>query len=800
MKQQQKWYGAFAISTALVLSACGGGGSSSGGGSSASSVGGSSALGIIKGGVVNAYGFADDGTVDRSDTLGDSEITAEDGTYSLTLNNGYSRGDAIYIEITASTDAAAPTTMVCDLTVCERDGTGAPTVEFGDTYELDANFSLAAVVPGSNSGSVSANVTALTNIAAAIAVSEAAKGVPAADAARSANFKVKDRLGLDASADLIELPVIDITDADSINDSDDDALEYNLKAAAALQAALNNAAAGSTLEEALGNITEQYATKGMADKETADSSDVTLEELLEEAQAIVAAVESTEGVDSSKTSSTKTKVASEKGTAEKGSETPSQGDAPDPSEGGEAARQFVQQIRDLGAVSDAQEAFGDELEAGMIALGDVSGPVMEGMALAAEAIAHAFNTYNEAEGDKPTSVEFDGVTVDITVEGDTVTYSIDQTLNGGSQGDGTTQPQAEFPPVEIVMSAVDDGSTFSETETATDSTYDYSLDAVLDFALTGSVSSDDAMLSINDGSQMAIQLSSTESEEFSGTYTETSNGYESTFTEEEEETLEIDDVRFVLDVTLQQLEDKGSDDSVQASAAASEVQLSGPVSFSGSFDLEIDLIRGDETSTYSESESYDQDGYEFANEEDGTMENRMEGAELTMAGSFAVGEREIFGSLALVLDNISESCTGGFEAGFSDAQGGYFNDTRECDESYQGTVSLTFGFGLELDGMSDDVEVTFSVGVEGQSNPTLDIDIDHGEGESISLDYVYEEDERNLPTVSNHNGVELSLAYVSDDSDEIEGELTQNGERIGVVNERRGFLAVTYPNGEFESL
>ena len=799
MKQQQKWYGALAISAALALSACGGGGSSSGGGSSASSVGGSSALGIIKGGVVNAYGFADDGSVDRSDTLGDSEITADDGTYSLTLNNGYSRGDAIYIEITASTDAAAPTTMVCDLTVCERDGTGAPTVEFGDTYELDANFSLAAVVPGSNSGSVSANVTALTNIAAAIAVSEAAKGVPASDAARSANFKVSERLGLDTSTDLTELPVIDITDADSVNDSDDDALEYNLKAAAALQAALNNAPSGTGLEQALSNITNQYSQKGMADKESADSADVTLEELLEEAEAIVTAVEN-RGADTAKTAKAKSKVGKEKGEAQGGSEEPTQGDAPAPSEGGQAARQFVQQIRDLGAVSDAQEAFGDELEAGMIALGDVSGPVMEGMAVAAEAIAEAYDQYNNAEGDKPTSVDFQGVTVVIAVEGDTVTYSIDQTWNGGAQGDGTTQPQAEFPSLEIVLNAVDDGSSLSESETFTDSTYDYSLDAVLDFALTGSVSSDDAMLSINDGSQMAIQLSSTESEEFSGTYTETSNGYESTFTEEDEETLEIDDVRFVLDVTLQQLEDKGSDDSVQASAAASEVQLSGPVSFSGSFDLEIDLIRGDETSTYSESESYDQDGYEFANEEDGTMENRMEGAELTMAGSFAVGEREIFGSLALVLDNISESCTGGFEAGFSDAQGGYFNDTRECDEAYQGTVSLTFGFGLELDGMADDVEVTFIVGVEGQSNPTLDIDIEHGEGESINLDYVYEEGERNLPTVSNHNGVELSLAYVSDDSDEIEGELTQDGERVGVVNERRGFLAVTYPNGEFESL
>lgn len=800
MKQQQKWYGAFAISAALALSACGGGGgSSSGGGSSASSVGGGSALGIIRGGVVNAHRI-EDGLIVLGETLAEPTETADDGSWSLTLNSDYVPGEAIVVRITASDDIQAPTTMVCDLTVCKRDGSGNPTVEFGDVFEADPSLEVLAVVPGAEGGSLSVNVTALTNLAAALALADSAKGVPASDAARAANFKVSQRLGLDTSTPLTEVPVIDITDADAVNDSDDDALEYNLKAAAALQAAVNNANPGTGLERALRNVTEQYADRGFADKESAGSADVTLEELLAEAEAIVEAVESREGVDGAKTASTKSKVGKEKGDASAGSETPSQGDAPAPSEGGEAARQFVQQIRDLGAVSDAQEAFGDELEVGMIALGDVSGPVMEGMAVAAEAIAEAYDQYNSAEGEKPTSVDYAGITVGIAVDGDTVTYSIDQTWNGGAQGDGTTQPQAEFPSLEIVLSAVDDGSSLSESETFTDSTYDYSLDAVLDFALTGSVSSDDAMLSINDGSQMAIQLSSTESEEFSETYTETNNGYESTFTEEDEETLEIDDVRFVLDVTLQQLEDKSSEDNVQASVTDGETQLSGPAVFSGSFDLEIDLIRGDETSTYSESESYGEDGYEFANEEDGTMENRMEGAELTMAGSFAVGEREVFGSLALVLDNISESCTGGFEAGFSDAQGGYFNDTRECDEAYQGTVSLTFGFGLELDGMADDVEVTFSVAVEGRSNPTLDIDIEHGEGESISLDYVYEEGERNLPTVINHNGVELSLAYVSEDSDDIEGELTKDGERVGVVNERRGFLAVTYPNGEFESL
>lgn len=793
MKQQQKWYGAFAISAALALSACGGGGgSSSGGGATASSVGGGSALGIIRGGVVNAHRI-EDGLIVLGETLAEPTETADDGSWSLTLNSDYVRGEAILIRITASDDIQEPTTMVCDLTVCKRDGSGNPTVEFGDVFEADPSLEVLAVVPGAEGGSLSVNVTALTNLAAALALADSAKGVPASDAARAANFKVSERLGLDTSTPLTEVPVIDITDADAVNDSDDDALEYNLKAAAALQAAVNNANPGTGLERALRNVSEQYAEKGFADKESADSADVTLEELLAEAEVIVDAVESREGVDGAKTASTKSKVQSEKGTAQGGSETPSQGDAPAPSEGGEAARQFVQQIRDIGAVSDAQEAFGDELELGMSVLGRVSGPVMEGMALAAEAIGFAFNAYNDAESTKPTFVEFEGVTVNIAVDGDTVTYSIDQTLNEQSSGDGTVQPQEGLPPIEIVMSAVDDGSSFSETETAGDSTYDYTLDASIDFALTGSVTSDEAMLSINEGSELVLDLLVTEDEECSCNDSPSGDGSESTYTEEGESSFAIEDLSFILDVTLEQLEDKGSEDQVQASAT--QTQLSGPASFDGSFELEIDLISEDETFTYSETESSNG----FSNEEDGTLETRIEGAELTMAGIFAVGERELFGSLGLVLDNVSESCSGGFESGFSD-DGFFFNDTLECDEAYQGTVSITFGFGLELDGMSDDVELTFAIAVEGQSNPTLDIDIDHGEGESINLDYVYEEGARNLPTVSNHNGVELSLAYVSDDSDDIEGELTKDGERVGVVNERRGFLAVTYPNGEFESL
>lgn len=803
MDIKQKLYGALAISAILGLSACGGGGSSSGGGSSPSSVGGSSALGIIKGGVVNAYGFDDDGKVDRSTTLGDSEVTADDGTYSLTLNNGYSRGDAIYIEITA--DTATPTTMVCDLTVCERDGTGAPTVEFGDSYELDASFTLAAVVPGSSNGSVSANVTALTNLAAAIAVSEAQKGLAPSEAARSANFKVSDRLGLDTSTDLTELPVIDITDADAVNSSDNDALEYNLKAAAALQAALNNANAGSSLEEALSNITNQYATKGMADKESAASGDVTLEELLAEAEAIVTAVENTEGVEEGKTTGTKAKVAQEKSTAQSGSDSPSQGDAPPASEGGEAARQFVQQIRDLGAVSDAQEAFGEELGLGLSSLGRVSGPVMEGMAIAAEAIEHALSTYTEAEGDKPSTVSYEGIDVAISASGDTVTYGIDQMWPPQSEEPGTVQVQQEFPTVQIVLTAVDDGSeVVSESETETDSRYDFEFDATFDFAIEGSVASDDAKLTIHEGSQLAMDIFESETDEYEYSETNSQDGFESTYSEDFESLLEVDDARFVLNVTLEELEEEQSSEGgdVQASATEESVQEpSGPTSFTGLFDLNIDLIRAEESGTYSDTESYPSEGeWEFSEEEELTMTNRMEGAELTMSGAFAVGDREVSGSLAVIMDNISESCNGGYESGYNAQQGWYWNDTLECDEAFQGTVSISMGFALDLDGMASDVDFSATAVAEGTSNPTLDIDLEYGEGESLSLDFTYAPDERNLPTISSHNGVELILSYVNDESDDIEGELTQGGERVGVVNERRGFLAVTYPNGEFESL
>jgi hypothetical protein len=216
----------------LALAACGGGGSSSGGGGGggndgapaapAAKTGGTAAKGIIAGGLVEAK--------KADDSLIGTDITAEDGTYSINLN-GYS--GSVFLTLKAPESGVALVT--CDVANCgeaaevDNDIDGDNTIEFGEQYALD--YELRSVIhadPSANN--VSAHITPLSTLVA----DKAGAGADQA-AVAAANSFVKNMLGLDANPN--EVKPVDLTKA---TEGSDQELRFALLNAAIEEQAQNS--------------------------------------------------------------------------------------------------------------------------------------------------------------------------------------------------------------------------------------------------------------------------------------------------------------------------------------------------------------------------------------------------------------------------------------------------------------------------------------------------------------------------------------------------------------------------------
>ncbi len=397
---------AISFTSILFLAACGSGGGGGGGdtGSAAGSgdtLGGTSSKGIIQGGVVNAYGFTDGGEINRAVRIANQTITASDGSYQLALNENYQRGSAVLVEITASA-GDAPSMMICDLSVCQRDGSGNPTVSFGDVYPLNSNFKMSSLVPDPTGNTV-ANITPLTSAAAEIGIDRIANGAAPKAAAEAANTQVIDRLALPAGAKLTELPIVNIVDTAAVSAASAETLEYNLKAAAVVQAALSAAGNGAPVEDALRNFTEQFADRGVADNEGGfDTADVSMQEVLQEARKLVDTIQDSGEVDSTELHDTDLSLGNEALAAERSDNvTPSQGTAPSEvdADGVTAARSLVAQLRSLfienGALTQGQNPFQSQLDlvdnslnTDMMLVTEATTKALTAMAAAAEAHRH----------------------------------------------------------------------------------------------------------------------------------------------------------------------------------------------------------------------------------------------------------------------------------------------------------------------------------------------------------------------------------------------------------------------------
>lgn len=825
-----------ALISSCLLFACGGGSDSSSG--SSTSLSGTASKGIILGGAVTAYLIDSDASDGKGDEVGTAITNATDGTYELTLADTYN-GEALIIEITAADGSQ----MKCDLSVCKAADGAEPAIIFGDLYTLPSDFELSAVASGTDSDTISINITPLTNIAAALTLDKVSEGAAPADAATLSNFEVAQTLGL--GSDVTALPIVDLTDADAINAADSDALEANLKSAAVVEAALSGSADGTSLEDAIDSFVTQYVdSNGVAETEGTgvDTASVSLEEIAAASQELATTlITELDGVSAEDENIAAVEVTldAEETAAAGGTTDIIVVDIPDTlgSEGLAATKQFVSQLRNF---TVATQLDGDELSDEQNALNDVNAfkdeislvsdlvssdfdVSAEALSLAAAAIAEAVDAALDSETPLTTHTyvsESGNITVAISVSGDTVTYTVDQTLTVANSIGVATIATIDLTAVLEFSDTIED----SETETGPDivntdelysETYTWSVDgtASVDLALSGSVSTEQVIITIDDGSHFIATLTVDEEELDEDLYTYTPGEEQDTWTEHESETasglLSVTGVDIELSVIIAQV--AGGD-------------ITDPISFTGDLDIAATLFSVDYDETelyeYDETESNITDSYEYSESQTNSETEivSIDGFTASLSGTFSNSENSLAATVAIAASGIEETCTWSNEWSYTSSNGSDNSHSESDDCSLTGETAGTFGsasisvmLSLDIEGIDDNVELDALIQRTGLESGIASIDLSYG-GNLLDFDFdtdnIVEEGDTTITTtitatLTNHNGVVLTVTDVetdyetgSDSSDTFvtTGRISHAGEEFATVTDEG---LVTFSDGTF---
>lgn len=233
-----------AISTVLVLSACGGsGGSSSSSQTSATAISGVAAKGVIQQGIVTAYELVAGAWVSRGSTT-----TDDSGQYSLSLTD-YQNG---IVKLVLS--AGSNTRMKCDVSDCD----GA---SFGQSVALGSSFALDAVLPNLTSTS-NIPITPYTHMAAAMIEAQVTANPSAvtADAVTAALSKVSTLAGFDVA----NTRMIDITDATQLASASDEEKMAAVRGAAIMELTSDQ----QPIEQVLKNLAASFADGAFSSSES----------------------------------------------------------------------------------------------------------------------------------------------------------------------------------------------------------------------------------------------------------------------------------------------------------------------------------------------------------------------------------------------------------------------------------------------------------------------------------------------------------------------------------------------------
>jgi len=376
-----------ALLIALGLSACGGGGgggsSSAGGGGTplisppaagnTFTLGGQAAKGLILNGAVTVVDAANPAT-----TLVTGTTSATDGSYSLVIPESADfDGPFVRVIITGGPGA----TMICDAPA------GCGPIAFGDPIAIDNSVSISAIVPSpADNGSSTVNVTALTDMAAALA---GAGGNVTTATLDAANGKVAGLFGL-VSNDLSGLPVVNIADATSDASSADGVIGA-LISGGILAAALENPGG---IGAALATLSSSFATNGgeiIRRESTDDTAVISLEEIVGGASAAADKTPITgETVTDAGANLALAELEARSGASDTLSDTPDAvvSTATDL----EKAKTFVTDLRLVTANNDARTADGDVVQAAIALL-------EEDATDAAEVISDALDAFDDARSD-----------------------------------------------------------------------------------------------------------------------------------------------------------------------------------------------------------------------------------------------------------------------------------------------------------------------------------------------------------------------------------------------------------------
>ena len=761
-------------------------------------ISGTASKGLILGGNVNAYLINTDGSKAES-SIGTATTDTTDGSYELTLDTSYN-GEPLIIEITAADGSQ----MKCDLSVCLADDDAAVEITFGELYPLPSTFELSAVSSGSDSATISINITPLTNIAAALTLDKVAGGSDPAAAAEAANYQIANLLGLDG--DITMLPIVDLTDATAVNGATADALNANLKSAAVVEAALSDSTAGTSIEDALDSFVTQYvASNGVADTEGAgvDTPSVSLEEIAAASQVLTSKVTELDGVsaEDENIASVNTALIAEETDKATGSTDATQGDVPDDvgSEGLIATKAFVSQVStfSLATQLDGANTFKNEIDlASDLASNDLDAN-SQALSLATAAIAEALIVNNA----KPTpTYTFEGIIdVAISVSGDTVTYTVAQTLDVEDDAGVATTTTINLVAVNAVLSnTIED----SETESETGNSYTWSSkgEASLDLAISGSVSTAKASITINDGSQFVATLTVDEEEEYnSESYT--ASGL-----------ISVTGVDIALSVSIAQV---------------ATTEVTDPITFTGAFNIAATLLSVD----YDEAAEHESNGSannsSWSSTDEGTETIKVDGLTASLSGIFSNSSESLEATVALAASGFEETCTWDNEwSGSYTVEAGNTETHTESDEcglvgetaETYGSASITVRFALDVDGIESDVELEANIQRTGLESGVASIDLTYG-GNQLDFDFntadiVETESEGDIPattsitaTLTNHNGVILTFTNVETDNEAdnennetssvTTGVISHEGEEFATVSDEG---VVTFSDGTFVTL
>lgn len=771
-----------AIAVAL-LTGCGGGGG--GGGKkdsdasspSAATVSGAAVKGIIKNGVVKLYGV--DGNGVRGLTpLAEGRTSSEDGSYSLQVT-GYNGPVIVEISALASTDEGYPSLMVCDIpgeaSCVDEDGTEND-VGFGQDYPLGETFRLKAVVPQvSGSGTVTANVSALTDLAASLAEDT---GVTA-DSVNIANSQVANLFGLTGS--ITTLPVVDVTDTEALGAVENEsALKAALLSASLLAAAK---ADGSTIEGAVAAVATSFvANDGQLVNNEAGGTTTTLAEILAQAETLIA--DELADIDSDVLDQLSTNITNEQSTAEtaaSGSTTTAEPSEDNLSSGFLKAKGLIQDLRDISTaatfddIREGSTVFADNLKAAGDLVNKDTGRAFEALSRVASAIAEA--AQEEAEGDTYTAEN--GILVAVGTDGGETTYRhTGQVTVSDDEGEHTFDVTLTGAGVFSVIENNED--VYSENDTVLNGNGTTSITA--DFSIVGSVSNSVVQLDVLEGSQVVVAG-------FNEEWEDELNFAEDT--ETESEVISIDQIGFNLNVELTQ---KTGDS---------------PVSFAGA--LEFD-IRGYASDWEYEDQNYScevVDGLEQCSflYTDSSMQD-FDTLSLSLSGNFARGEESFGAALTVNATNNGyqlqdSSAWSHFWREGEDSQYNYEESSSEETENAFVRVNFTLDMDAKLDGISDDVAVRLTGNRSAFRTGAASLRLQY-EGKTIDANLALtgaSNARAAALTITNNQGAVLTIseANIDDETETLQGVITADGAQQATVAEENDIVIIRYNGGYIES-